>query len=291
MSDRARIGRWVTFVRERCSLPALAVVGLAQSLSACYLFRSRLDAGAAALSTLGIIGLLVLIRLMDEVKDYEKDRVAHPERPLPRGLLTTAEVRGGVRVATAALVAFAGVLAGARRPEAATLYAVTVGYAFLMYREFFAPQLLHRHAFAYAVTHLVAVIPMYAFAVAMASPGDALSERTLWFSLTGLGASLAYEVSRKLDPDAHPALGTYLHLYGRARTAIAILAGLALLVVAAHRLHVDVVVWPFVALVLLTLPLIFVRPRRFRSVEGATALLSLVQTLAPALRHAWKAVV
>jgi 4-hydroxybenzoate polyprenyltransferase len=159
-----------------------------------------------------------------------------------------------------------------------------------MYREFYSPRLLNRNAFAYALTHQLAVIPMYAFAVAVTSPADALSERTLWFSLTGLGASFAYEVSRKLDPDAHPALGTYLRLYGRAAAAAAIVGALVLLAVSAYHLDVHRIVWPFVALVLLALPLVFVRPRHFRRVEGAAALLGLVQMLAPTLRYVWRAV-
>jgi hypothetical protein len=287
-SERSRFGRWITFLRERSPLPTLVIVGLAQSLSAHYLFRSGFDAGAVAVSTLGIVGLLVLIRLMDELKDYAKDRVAHPDRPLPRGLLTPAEVRRGLRALAGALLAFAALLAVARRPEAAALYALTVGYTFLMYREFFSPQVLNRHAFAYALTHLLAVVPMYAFAVAMMSPGHALSGRTIWFALTALGASLAYDVGRKLDPDAHPALGTYLHMYGRAGAAAAIAAGIALLAIGAYRLDVHPIVWPFAVLALLTLPIIVVRPRRFRSVEGAMALLTLVQMLAPALRYAWR---
>ena len=36
------------------------------------------------------------LRLMDELKDYEKDLIAHPERPLPRGLLSREEVRAAV---------------------------------------------------------------------------------------------------------------------------------------------------------------------------------------------------
>ena len=28
------------------------------------------------------------LRFMDELKDYEKDKIAHPDRPLPRGLVT-----------------------------------------------------------------------------------------------------------------------------------------------------------------------------------------------------------
>lgn len=286
MSERP--GRWVAYLRERSPLPLLLVIALGQSLSGHYLVRDGLSAWVAP-AALGIAALLVLMRLMDEIKDLDKDRVAHPERPLPRGLLAPAEVRRAIAGAGAALLGYAALLAAAGRPLAGALYALTLGYAFLMYREFFVPRALGRNAFVYAGTHQVIVVPMYLFVVACASPSDALSARALWFGLTGLSASFAVEVCRKLDPAAHPVLGTYLRRYGRGAVSTALVLALALLAASTLRIGVHRIVWPFAALLALTLPLLYLRPARFRVVEGAAALLALVQMLAPTLRHAWRA--
>lgn len=289
MSERAR-GRWITYLRERSPLPLLLVIALGQSLSGNYLVRGGFSAwvGAAAV---GIAALLVLMRLMDEIKDLDKDRVAHPGRPLPRGLLAPGEVRRATAGMGVALVGYAALLAAAGRPAAGALYALTVGYAFLMYREFFAARALGRNAFVYAATHQVIVVPMYLFAVACASPSDALSARALWFGLTGLSASFIVEVCRKLDPAAHPVLGTYLRTHGRGAVLAAVGLALALLAASTLRIGVHTLVWPFGALFALTLPLLYLRPGRFRTIEGAAALLALVQMLAPTLRHAWSALV
>lgn len=288
MPERRR-GRWVTYLRERSPLPLLAVIALGQSLSGYYLVRGGFSAWILA-AALGIAALLVLMRLMDEIKDLDKDRVAHPERPLPRGLLAPDEVRRAVAGTGLALLGYAALLAAAGRPAAGALYALTVGYAFLMYREFFAPRALGRNAFAYAVTHQVIVVPMYLFAVACASPADAFSARALWFALTGLSASFVVEVCRKLDPAAHPVLGTYLRSYGRGAVLAAVAIALALLAVSARRIGVHAIVWPFAALLAISLPLLYLRPGRFKAIEGAAALLALVQMLAPTLRHAWRAI-
>src|SRR5687768_1568054 len=106
LADRAgrSRGRWLTLLRERAPPPALAFVGLAQSLSASALVRSELAPLWIVISTIGIVGLLVLLRLMDEVKDVAKDRVAHPDRPLPRGLVTVAEVRRTITGVGAVLI-------------------------------------------------------------------------------------------------------------------------------------------------------------------------------------------
>lgn len=277
--------RWWTFLRERSPLPALAVIALAQSLSACYLVRTTLDLPGVALAALGLVGLLVLMRVMDEVKDFEKDRIAHPNRPLPRGLFARAELQRAVAVLGAVLALYGVLLLALRSAQAGGLYLLAVAYSFLMYREFFAPRLLGVNAFVYALTHQVIVVPMYTFAVAMVSPAEALSSPALWFALAGLGASFVFEVARKLDPGAHPVLRTYLALYGRGAAAAAVLAGLLLLALGAQRIGVHHIVWPAVGVMLLVLPLLWIRPRRFGAIEAAATLLVFVQMLAPALRH------
>ncbi|GAC1478964.1 MAG: hypothetical protein NVS1B4_23120 [Gemmatimonadaceae bacterium] len=278
--------RWWVYVRERSPIPALLFVGACQSLSAFYLSRSgRVDIIAVAASTVGIAALFVLMRMMDEVKDEAKDRIAHPERPLPRGLLSSSELTTAVYVVGLLLASYALVVGAALSPLAGVLYAGTVGYAFLMFREFFIPRLLNSNAFVYAVSHQVIVIPMYAFAVAASARAVTITDRTLWFALTGLGASFAYEICRKLDPVALPMLGTYLRLYGRGATVAAVGAGLALLSLSAYRIDVHLIVWPAAALLLAVLPMVYVSPRRYRLVESVATLLGLVQMLAPTLHH------
>lgn len=281
--------RWMTYLRERSPLATVLTVGAAQSLSSYYLFRSGFHAPGIVMSMAGVAGLLVLIRLADEVKDYAKDSVAHPERPLPRGLITPPEMRRAIRMVAAILLVYAALLAVVSSLAAGALYAATVGYALLMYKEFFAPRFLNVNAFLYALTHQMIVIPMYAFSIAtVASPADAWSERALWFALTGLGASFTFEVSRKLDPGADPVLATYLRLYGRRAAMLSVAAALGLLTVAAYQIDVQWIVWPFVALTALTLAMLARRPDRFKVAEGTAALLGLVQMLAPAVRHAWR---
>ena len=284
------MSRWLTYLRERSPLATVLTVGAAQSLSSYYLFRSGFDAAPIVLSVVGVAGLLILMRLADEVKDYDKDRVAHPERPLPRGLITREEMRSAIRSVSLLLFAFAAVVAVVRSPATGALYAATVGFALLMYNEFFVPRLLSVNAFFYALTHQVIVLPLYAFSVAtVASPAAALSRDAVWFALTGLGASFTLEVARKLDPAAHPALGAYLRLYGRTTSMLVVAAALSLLLLAAYQLGVHWIVAPFVALTALSLARLYGHPDRFKAAEGSAALLALVQMLAPTLRYAYRA--
>ena len=154
-----------------------------------------------------------------------------------------------------------------------------------MYKEFFCPVLLGKNAFFYAVTHQVILIPMYIFSVAAISPEQAFSSRTLWFSLTGLGASFAFEVCRKLDPGANPVLKTYLALYGKTPSVIAILLSLGLLSYSSVQIGVQQLILPVVALLLLFLPLVYLKPQKFKVIEGVCTLVGFIQLLSVTIQH------
>ena len=288
-NDAGHLPRWIQFARERFALPAVLLVGVAQATSAQYLVRPQLEVVGVILAALGIGSLFTLLRLMDEVKDLEKDRVAHPLRPLPRGLLDPVDVRRAIHWGAGGLFGVGILVATVGNPVAGALLGASVGYALLMYREFFAPRFLEDHPFTNAVAHEVVLLPLYGFATAVVAPQLALSEPVLWFGLTGMGASFAYEVCRKLDPNAHAVLRTYLNVHGRHRTVAAVTFGVGFLALTATRIDVHHVIWPFAALLLLTLPLLYVRPGRFRLVEATATLLVLIQVLAPTLRHVWRA--
>ncbi len=278
---------WWTIVRERVRPGALLLLAAGLSASAQFVVGPRLDPLGLVLGAAGVTALLALLRLMDELKDLDKDRLAHPERPLPRGALTPGDARRGIHLGIGALLLGAGLLAVLRAPVAGALYGLCVVYAALMYREFFLGHVLAARPFTYAATHQAIVLPMYAFATAVAAPADALDPAVLWFSLTGLGASFAFEVCRKLDPDAHPALGTYLSVHGPDRTIAAVVVAVGLASFAAYRIDVHAWVWPAAALLLVILPTIRARPDRFARVEAVAGLFVLVQVLAPTLARLW----
>ncbi len=276
---------WQTYLKERSPLPAIVTIGFLQSLSSNYLFRAELDGMGVVLSTLCLTLLLILMRLMDEIKDYQKDLVAHPERPLPRGLITPGQTRRAIQVLAGGLLATGALLFFFRSAQSGGAFVFTLGYLLLMYKEFFCSTFINRNAFFYAITHQVILIPMYIFSVAMTSPEAAFSQRTLWFSLTGLGASFAYEVCRKLDPHAHPVLKTYLVLYGRTPAIIAISLALGLLSVSAAKIGVQTLLWPAVGLLMLFLPLVYFMPGQFKLIERISALVVLIQLLSITIMH------
>src|SRR2546426_2131400 len=148
-----------------------------------------------------------------------------------------------------------------------------------MSEEFFARAALSPRPLVSAVLHQLVLFPLYGFAVAVSEPELALTQPGLAYALANLGASMSYEVGRKLDPTAHPVLGYYAARHGSRRCAL-VIAGFILIPAArAWGLGASRVLWPFEALVLAALPVLFVRPDKHRAVEGAT--------LVSVLGHVW----
>lgn len=279
--------RWFTYLRERSPLALLVAVAVPQAVSSFYLVRTGAPRWATWASAAGLMGLLVLLRLMDEVKDEAKDRIAHPERPLPRGLLSAADVRGAITIVAAVLLAYSAIVAVAWSVAMGVLLAACVAYSGLMYKEFFASATLARSPLVYALSHQLIVVLMYMFAVAAADPSAVLTPRVWWWSFGGLGASFVVEVSRKLDPTAHPVLQTYLQHYGRGVVAMMMAAALMLVAAASWQLRLHAIVWPCVALAALAMPAIFVRPDRHAMVARAAGLAALAQMLSPTIAYVW----
>jgi len=102
---------WLTFVKERFPLPVYLTVCGGFAFSGLFLFDSAFSRLCLAISCCGLGLFFFQLRLMDEIKDYDKDAVAHPRRPLPRGLIGLNQARRLVRYIFLAKLVFA-LLAG-----------------------------------------------------------------------------------------------------------------------------------------------------------------------------------
>ncbi len=191
---------------------------------------------AVVVAVLVLFGVFFQLRVADEHKDNEDDTRFRPERPVPRGLVSLAELRGvalGVAVAQVALTAWLDWrLLG--------LLALVWAWLALMTKEFFVPVWLKKRPLAYMISHMaiMPLIDLYATACDWLPAGDGGHEG---FGLT-LGAFLllslvngsAIEIARKCwAPEMErEGVETYSKLWGPGRSGIAVmcivLAGFAL---------------------------------------------------------------
>jgi len=226
------VANWLTYFKERFPFPVYFILVSGFALSGNVLAVGAFDALGFAYVFVGFMVFFALLRLMDELKDYEKDLVVHPKRPLPRGILKTETVAKVIRATAVVMVLYSGVLASLLNHEAGALYLIVTIWLWGMYKEFYLGSWLVDRPLLYAITHQLILLPLCAFAVVAHDGARLMEPSTWWFGSCILGAFFSYEVCRKLDPRAHPLLKTYLYIYGPSRTwllvtALNIIAGVS----------------------------------------------------------------
>lgn len=271
--------RWSIYFKERFPLiPNLLVaLGIVESARRWAIIQGSDQTGPVPflIALAGGMLFLMQLRLMDETKDYEKDKVAHPDRPLPRGLFRIEEFRVFVRRFQWAMALWTVAAAFAGGFPAALLFGFGVFYLHLMFVEFYLGDRLAKSPFWYAVLHQIIIFPLGGFVLAcFHSPwADA---RGFWFCTLLIGSFFGFEVGRKLDPGAHPVLRTYLREYGREKTVFLLLVLLGIATHAARTLGVATLLGPLYILILAGSSLLWWAPTKFKVVEGLVTLYLLL---------------
>lgn len=225
--------RWWAYQAERFPLAThlvgiLLFFGLAHG-GAVALAGDRavpLDGRAAAAFGLTFL-VFLLLRVMDEFKDFADDAVNHPERVVQRGIVTLDELRilgWGIAVLMAVLALTLG------RWGLIGFGAVTA-FALLMRVEFFMGNWLRPRVLTYALLHQ-GIVPLICLAVGVLPLGP--SGIGVEFSLViavAVGLGLLFELTRKArSPEEElETLATYTRVHG---PQLASLAGWLSLVLA-----------------------------------------------------------
>lgn len=187
---------------------------------------------------LGVFFLMLILRLMDELKDEDVDRALFAHRPLPSGRVLGSDIR--ISLALACLL-FLLVHTGAGLAFLTSI--LVLGYAFLMFRWFFVPDLMRPHLFLTLATHnpVIPLLCLHLLALFVAEHGLG-AERVRWIpSLLPVAAywaaTFAWEIARKIrSRQEENAYVTYSRLLGpggavglaAAAQAVPLVAGVAL---------------------------------------------------------------
>ncbi|MCO4744049.1 MAG: hypothetical protein KC912_04625 [Proteobacteria bacterium] len=152
-----------------------------------------LDGGSWSLLP-AVVGWLFFLhlRIFDEHKDFEEDRVAYPDRVLSRGAITLAWLaRLGlvILIAEALFASTAGLLAFG-------WWAAAFAFSVCMFFEFGLGAWLQQRLWLYAITHnpVVGLLAIYLYVAS----GPVVQPRFLGFVALASVSSLAVEVGRKL---------------------------------------------------------------------------------------------
>ncbi|HLO14352.1 MAG TPA: UbiA family prenyltransferase [Anaerolineales bacterium] len=211
-----------TYLQERFPLQANGLL-IASYFTANYMLAnsSTLQGGAPLeISWRFPAGCLVLLfmffhmRVIDEHKDFERDRVVHPHRVLSRGLITLKQLgRVGLLVVTVEIIF--SYLFGT---PALFMCMVILAFSWLIYKEFYVGEVLENHLLLNAFLHLI-IMPMYSLyvftVVADTFPWYATLP-VLLYAWVSYGVGFAYELARKtrVPSDECPGLITYSSVMG-----------------------------------------------------------------------------
>ncbi|MDD4972933.1 MAG: hypothetical protein PHY93_01205 [Bacteriovorax sp.] len=206
---------WMIFFKERTPIASYLLITMGPATSGYALANNR-NYLSLCLAFIGFFLFFLLLRMMDEYKDYDKDVLAHPKRPLPRGLIPLPEFKMGITIGLFTLIGFDFVLLLAGYVNSFYLYSLVIVHLWLMYKEFYVAKWINARPLLYAVTHQLILVTLCLYCISVYRNLEPLifTRIDLVYSLSVLFAFFSYEVCRKLDPAAHPVLKTYLSVYG-----------------------------------------------------------------------------
>jgi 4-hydroxybenzoate polyprenyltransferase len=158
------------------------------------------------------------LRVADEHKDAEEDRLHRPYRPVPRGLVTLKELRAAAILT--AVAQFVSCLA--LKPLLIPLLLAAWLYLALMTKEFFIGEYLRKHPVIYMTSHML-ILPIVDYFITACDwlPG-APPHGLLWFLAVSFFNGLVIEIGRKLRSPGEEEFGveTYSSLWGLKTAAL-----------------------------------------------------------------------
>lgn len=258
------------------------------------------------LVAIGVTAQFLLLRILDEHKDYEEDCLNHPERALQRGLITLRDLRR-IGIGCAGLMLALSVFYDGGVGRATFAWAMMSAWTFLMFKEFFLRDWLRARLFIYALSHMLIMPLVMLWMVALCSSETPWSDPvTLLLMALTLISGFAFEITRKTKgrDEERDGVDTYSRRIGANASGtliITLIPGIFLIQVALVRtleMRYAVVFWglSLVTAIVAVLSVAAYRKDPTASArkknEGATGLFMLMNYLSliigPALTHGWK---
>lgn len=265
------MSRWWVYIQERFPIPVYALLVLGYTFSDGLLFPP-ITAFAATMTAIGLTLFFFLLRLMDEYKDHEKDKIVHPDRPIPRGLFTPEEIRKAILVLEWIMIAYSVLLGVLFSWQAFACYLWISLHLWGMYKEFYVGHRLSDFPLFYAITHQAVLIPIAWLGVYAVHPDQQLNREMIAYAALSLGSFFSYEVCRKLDPESHKLNKTYLQFYGPTLTALIVLVLISMSVWGAMGLGLSPWIFGIQAVFAHTLLIPVFAPHKYKITEIASTL-------------------
>ena len=204
-----KLQRYLQYIKER--FPVVGAILYAGGIFYSYYYYQISVTGTGSRFLFSLPGFLVVLmslfhlRLLDDLKDWEKDRKAHPQRMQSKGLITKGDLRYLLLIVLFVEFVFSSIY-GLRQ---IFYWLALVLWSMLMSREFFIAGWLNSRKRLYLGSHQI-IIPLLGFYAAnIAGQASSQSFSLLTFSIAVLSLTLTYELSRKMrmsDEESYPVI-------------------------------------------------------------------------------------
>jgi hypothetical protein len=163
----------------------------------------------------GVLAYSLLMRVLDEHKDFDVDLENHPDRVLQSGLVTLRHLKVA-GAAALGLTLLVSLLQDGGIGPVTMWWALLMAWTLLMLKEFFAGEWLRERRILYASTHMVAMPLFFLWMAQMGADGRALPGSVLWLALLSFLIGAGAEVGRKFQApdDERPTLDSYTKILG-----------------------------------------------------------------------------
>ncbi|MBF4996354.1 hypothetical protein IRT45_04175 [Nocardia sp. BSTN01] len=183
---------------------------------------------ATAVRIVVVAVLLLFLRMVDEIKDLDYDRVHNPDRPLVTGAVSVGELWGAIGSLAVLLTVVSSLLSW----WSAVLVVAAMGYGLALWGlESVSARIRGSLLLNLAVTYPVQLwIIAYLVRSAIDTGQVESGWRTAWVALIFAGAFLHFEFARKTAADPRPGQWYYSNVLGRRGSVVAIVGCAALAV-------------------------------------------------------------
>ncbi|OIN56626.1 hypothetical protein [Arsenicibacter rosenii] len=177
--------------------------------------------GIACWGMLAVISFFFRLRVFDEIKDYDLDRINHPHRVLQSGRVTLPQL---IRLSMAG-----GLVEGSwslyQGPVTLLAWGLALGYSVLMRYEFLVSAFLKKRLVLYAVSHMLIMPFVINWIWSAYVPWGAAWQA--WGLLVGLSvlSGFSFELARKLyiPADERPLVDSYTKTMGYVPAIVSVL--------------------------------------------------------------------
>ncbi|MGF6565824.1 UbiA family prenyltransferase [Kosakonia cowanii] len=239
IENRSLFSRMMLWVNERFPLtntPLFFILWFL-SFSVAIPAQESISPVKIALGCLLSLSFFLLLRVLDEHKDYADDCLHHPQRVLQQGIISLTHLK--CLGALCVLIQLGGIaLLSEGEPQIWLSWGLLLCWTLLMTKEFFVAEWLKQHFSLYALSHTLVMPFVIGWLATLASPAATLNLPLILLMLLAFLCGLSFEITRKCKgPDEdREEIASWSQLYGRPLSVLMIIGLLILMVIVQYFL-------------------------------------------------------